>query len=405
MRIRFFWNTPKRNLFSFLLLLSLIKSEMIKCGRQGCGSQFDPTQNGSDQCSFHSGGPIFHEGRKGWSCCDARVYDFDEFMKIPGCCKGPHAENVEKVAEIVEPQKAGNEPVFYDALSEPTTTTATVKTTTTTTAALNPFDFSSVANSDTLKSASNSVDESLLNDPVDAVIPADSVCKRQGCRVKYDSSSSSDRSPCLYHPGGPIFHEGSKGYSCCPRKVLEFEEFLKIPGCKSLASHRFLDASYSSSSLSSSSSAAAPAAPSNNNFRWDWYQTIDSIIVSIYVKNIPQENLSVSFYSNAFVIKTLADDSSSTIDNNSKAGVLNWTSAELFSTIDSSASCFTVFKTKVELDLKKTSGISWPALEKTDNVVTWTTFGTQDGKTTGTIGGKEYHVAKDIPIEMLVKKP
>ena len=23
----------------------------------------------------------------------------------------------------------------------------------------------------------------------------------------------------------PIFHEGSKGYSCCKRRVLEFEEY------------------------------------------------------------------------------------------------------------------------------------------------------------------------------------
>lgn len=30
----------------------------------------------------------------------------------------------------------------------------------------------------------------------------------------------------------PIFHEGSKGYFCCKRRVLEFDEFLKIEGCK-----------------------------------------------------------------------------------------------------------------------------------------------------------------------------
>ena len=28
-----------------------------------------------------------------------------------------------------------------------------------------------------------------------------------------------------------IFHEGSKGYLCCKRRVLEFAEFLKIEGC------------------------------------------------------------------------------------------------------------------------------------------------------------------------------
>lgn len=28
-----------------------------------------------------------------------------------------------------------------------------------------------------------------------------------------------------------IFHEGSKGYLCCKRRVLEFDEFMKIAGC------------------------------------------------------------------------------------------------------------------------------------------------------------------------------
>lgn len=43
-----------------------------------------------------------------------------------------------------------------------------------------------------------------------------------------------------FHPGVAIFHEGSKGYSCCSRKVLEFDQFLKLPGCKK-GKHRFLE--------------------------------------------------------------------------------------------------------------------------------------------------------------------
>lgn len=29
-----------------------------------------------------------------------------------------------------------------------------------------------------------------------------------------------------------MFHEGSKGYLCCKPRVLEFDQFLKIAGCK-----------------------------------------------------------------------------------------------------------------------------------------------------------------------------
>ena len=38
-----------------------------------------------------------------------------------------------------------------------------------------------------------------------------------------------------------VFHEGSKGYLCCKRRVLEFSEFLKIEGCTT-GSHLFVGA-------------------------------------------------------------------------------------------------------------------------------------------------------------------
>jgi hypothetical protein len=44
----------------------------------------------------------------------------------------------------------------------------------------------------------------------------------------------------VYHPGAPIFHEGSKGYTCCKRRVLEFDEFMKIEGCKTKDRHLFV---------------------------------------------------------------------------------------------------------------------------------------------------------------------
>jgi hypothetical protein len=44
----------------------------------------------------------------------------------------------------------------------------------------------------------------------------------------------------VHHPGAPIFHEGSKGYSCCKRRVLEFDQFMKIEGCKTRDRHMFV---------------------------------------------------------------------------------------------------------------------------------------------------------------------
>lgn len=42
--------------------------------------------------------------------------------------------------------------------------------------------------------------------------------------------------------GQPVFHEGTKYNACCPkRKTLEFDEFMKIQGCKT-GSHLFVGA-------------------------------------------------------------------------------------------------------------------------------------------------------------------
>jgi hypothetical protein len=65
-------------------------------------------------------------------------------------------------------------------------------------------------------------------------------CRRLACNATYVSEEVSrgdgEEAKCVFHPGYPIFaiainnsvpifHEGSKGYSCCKRRVLEFEEY------------------------------------------------------------------------------------------------------------------------------------------------------------------------------------
>lgn len=35
-------------------------------------------------CRFHTAPPIFHDTRKGWGCCEKRVYDWDEFEQLVG---------------------------------------------------------------------------------------------------------------------------------------------------------------------------------------------------------------------------------------------------------------------------------------------------------------------------------
>lgn len=60
---------------------------MLRCKQFGCQRMYDP--NGEPQpCTHHKTAPIFHETAKWWSCCpDRKAYDWEEFMRIPGCTK------------------------------------------------------------------------------------------------------------------------------------------------------------------------------------------------------------------------------------------------------------------------------------------------------------------------------
>lgn len=74
------------------------------------------------------------------------------------------------------------------------------------------------------------------------LIPPNTTCRRRGCNATSpsDGIGSRDGEECVYHPGQALFHEGSKGWTCCKRRVLEFDEFMKIKGCKEKNKHLFV---------------------------------------------------------------------------------------------------------------------------------------------------------------------
>lgn len=72
-------------------------------------------------------------------------------------------------------------------------------------------------------------------------IPGGRICRRRACGASHKKGTGrNNNEKCVHHPGVPIFHEGSKGYSCCKRRVLEFDEFMKIEGCKTKPRHLFV---------------------------------------------------------------------------------------------------------------------------------------------------------------------
>ncbi len=60
----------------------------VVCANFGCDKRFPPG-GPYPECEYHSGPPVFHETAKFWSCCpDKKAYDWEEFQKLPTCCKG-----------------------------------------------------------------------------------------------------------------------------------------------------------------------------------------------------------------------------------------------------------------------------------------------------------------------------
>lgn len=157
----------------------------------------------------------------------------------------------------------------------------------------------------------------------------------------------------------------SQGYLCCKRRVLEFDEFLKIQGCK-IGRHLF------------ARKAAVLMTEENITCRTDHYQTLTEVHVSIFAKQTDQNRSVIKFAENEVFFDLYLPGSkrfTRTLD--------------LFGPIDASKSTLKFFGTKVELHLKKLDNRSWTVLEKTTQDLGNITLTFGVGGRTGTIGGKE----------------
>lgn len=69
------------------------------CGNAGCRAKFNVNDaRDPNECKYHVCPPVFHDGKKGYDCCNVHVYDFDDFLRIPTCAVGTHTPRMKKVA-------------------------------------------------------------------------------------------------------------------------------------------------------------------------------------------------------------------------------------------------------------------------------------------------------------------
>ncbi|RQM05092.1 hypothetical protein DH86_00003513 [Scytalidium sp. 3C] len=303
--------------------------EPQKCVHQSCGKTFtDP----EEECVYHPGPPIFHEGQKGWKCCKPRVLTFDEFLNIPPCTKGKHSTTdlpptIEKTTQEIPADLQGSQQ--QNATPEPTRAPITRP--------INPA------------TPPPPPPESEDDDP-SLAIPPGATCRRKTCGAKYTGDREGEK--CVYHPGAPLFHEGSKGYTCCKRRVLEFDEFMKIEGCKTKDRHLFVGSG--GKGKKGGTTEGSGGEEILETVRHDFYQTPTAVIASYFLKKINKNTAKIEFSSPTSV--TLDLITTDEPPKRYKAVV------PLFGEIDPAASKFTVLGSKLELNLVKADGASWPTL-------------------------------------------
>ncbi|KAI1460358.1 integrin beta-1-binding protein [Annulohypoxylon moriforme] len=313
-----------------------------KCVHKGCGKVYtDP----DEVCVYHPGPPVFHEGQKGWKCCKPRVLTFDEFLEIPPCTEGKHSttdlppEIEKKAPENLDPASQSLATKLAEAVSAPTRAPLTPQPAPT---------------------APPPPPESEDDDP-SLEIPDGKVCRRKGCNVTYKKGQDrSEDEKCIHHPGAPIFHEGSKGYSCCKRRVLEFDQFMKLEGCKTSPRHLFIG-----SGQQKNKSKTANASTTENGeelletVRHDFYQTPSTVIASFFLKKIDKDKATVKFESQAIALDLPTSDAQPKRYR---------TSVPLFGQIDTEKSTYKILGTKLEVSLYKADGASWPVLRSDERL-------------------------------------
>lgn len=310
-----------------------------KCVHQGCGQAYTDVDA---VCKYHPGPPVFHEGQKGWSCCKPRVLTFEEFMEIPPCTEGKHSTT--DLPPKVEKKK--QEP----AVSDLAAATAELGLAVPRVPIAAPAAAAAAAPGAAKAAAPAAPAPETDDDDPSLEIPEGRVCRRRGCDASYSKGASREKETCVHHPGVPIFHEGSKGYSCCKRRVLEFDEFMKIEGCQTKSRHLFIGSG-------NKGKKTGGAEELLETVRTDFYQSATAMTVSFFLKKIDKDKAVVRFSEQAIDLDLPTTDSPVKRLRQE---------VPLYAAIDPARSTFKVLGTKLEVVLAKAQVSSWPVLRSDD---------------------------------------
>jgi len=269
----------------------------------------------------------------GWKCCKPRVLTFDEFLSITPCTTGKHSTtDIPPEVEKKQGADASSAPAPSQKVDAPVPGRQPV------------------AAPQTIATPPPPPPESEDDDP-SLAIPKGKTCRRRACGGSYEGDESRKGEKCVFHPGAPIFHEGSKGYTCCKRRVLEFDEFMKIEGCATRDRHLFVGSGGKNKKANEGGEEVV------ETVRNDFYQTATSVIASFFLKKINKDDAKVEFQEKSVELDLRTTDTP----------VKRYkTSVPLFGPINTEKSSFKIMGTKLEVNLAKGDGSSWPVLRSDD---------------------------------------
>ncbi|PKY03948.1 SGT1 and CS domain protein [Aspergillus campestris IBT 28561] len=146
------------------------------------------------------------------------------------------------------------------------------------------------------------------------------------------------------------------------------------------------------------------AAPSADKVRHEWYQTNDTVVVTIYVKGIPKDSVDVDIKEDSITLQFPLPSGSE----------YDFTLDPLFAPIDTATSKLSVMSTKLEMVLRKqTPGQKWSTLEASSTNVKISDRAAASGAAPASTPGPAYpsssrHGAKDwdkLASTLTAKKP
>ena len=179
----------------------------VRCRAYGCNEWFKEDENHDGACTHHVAPPLFHEGRKAWSCCpDNKAYDWDGFMAIRGCATSKHTT-------VAPEQLFAASPTV--AMAERANEGAGMKS---------AADFEAENPEPTAAKAAAKPRPKPRDD-------GKARCVNGGCQQLYVVADNTDTA-CKYHKGQAVFHDRGKHWSCCPdKKAWTWEDFMAVEPC------------------------------------------------------------------------------------------------------------------------------------------------------------------------------